>query len=102
VPADIREALEVGFRGVHAWDLLGDASSDGPLDERTRRLIKLGITSAELHQVVALAASIIEGAVHEAMNRCHSERSEESKNNGRGAKAPHLYLIDSSSLRSSE
>lgn len=64
-----------------AWDLLGDASAEGPIDERTRRLIKLGIamgamregavhssarkarglgiTSAELHQVVALAASII-------------------------------------------
>jgi 4-carboxymuconolactone decarboxylase len=64
-----------------AWDLLGDAAKDGPLDEKTQRLIKLGIaigamregavhSSArkaralgigddELHQVVALAASII-------------------------------------------
>jgi len=74
------------FSGVfpklrEAWDILGDASSDGPLDERTQRLIKLGIaigamregavhssarkalglgiTTDELHQVVALAASII-------------------------------------------
>jgi hypothetical protein len=36
-----------------------------------------------------------EGAVHEAMNRCHSERSEESKNNGRGVAAT-TCLIDSS------
>jgi alkylhydroperoxidase/carboxymuconolactone decarboxylase family protein YurZ len=64
-----------------AWDLLGDAAKDGPLDEKTQRLIKLGIaigamregavhssarkargtgaSDAELNQVVALAASII-------------------------------------------
>jgi alkylhydroperoxidase/carboxymuconolactone decarboxylase family protein YurZ len=64
-----------------AWDLLGDAANEGPLDERTARLIKLGIaigamregavhsstrkalaldvTREELDQVVALAASII-------------------------------------------
>lgn len=64
-----------------AWDIMGDASSEGPLDEKTQRLIKLGIAIGamregavhasarkalgmgiavdELHQVVALAASTI-------------------------------------------
>ncbi len=64
-----------------AWDLLGDASREGPFDERTARLVKLGIAIGamregavhssgrkaiamgisrdELNQVVALAASII-------------------------------------------
>ena len=64
-----------------AWDLLGDAAKDGPLDDRTARLVKLGvaigamregavhssarkaraldISSNELNQVVAIASSII-------------------------------------------
>lgn len=64
-----------------AWDLINEAGSDGPLDERTCRLIKLGITigalregavhssarkalgmgitAAELEQVVALAAGTL-------------------------------------------
>jgi 4-carboxymuconolactone decarboxylase len=64
-----------------AWDILGDAANEGPLDERTARLVKLGvaigamregavhssarkaraldITDKELNQVVALASSII-------------------------------------------
>jgi 4-carboxymuconolactone decarboxylase len=64
-----------------AWDSMGDAASEGPLDERTVRLIKLGVaigamregavhsstrkalaldvTREELNQVVASAASII-------------------------------------------
>ena len=64
-----------------AWDLLGDAAAEGPLDEKTQRLIKLGIaigamregavhssvrkarsldiTSEEMNQVVALSASVI-------------------------------------------
>ena len=64
-----------------AWDLLGDAGSDGPMDEKTARLVKLGIsigalresgvhssarkargagaTDEEMRQVVALAASVI-------------------------------------------
>lgn len=64
-----------------AWDLLGDAAKQGPLDDKTARLIKLGIaigamregavhssarkalalgaTREELDQVVALAASIL-------------------------------------------
>lgn len=64
-----------------AWDLLGDAAGAGPLDDRTARLVKLGvaigamregavhssarkaialgITKEELDQVVAIASSII-------------------------------------------
>jgi alkylhydroperoxidase/carboxymuconolactone decarboxylase family protein YurZ len=64
-----------------AWDLMGDAGKNGPLDERTQRLVKLGIaigamregavhssarkalalgvTPEELNQVVALASSVI-------------------------------------------
>jgi 4-carboxymuconolactone decarboxylase len=64
-----------------AWDLLGDAAKDGPLDERAARLVKLGVaigamregavhsgarkakaagaSAEELDQVVAIAASII-------------------------------------------
>jgi 4-carboxymuconolactone decarboxylase len=64
-----------------AWDKLGDAAKDGPLDDRTARLIKLGVaigamregavhssrrkavalgvSPEELDQVVAIAASII-------------------------------------------
>jgi alkylhydroperoxidase/carboxymuconolactone decarboxylase family protein YurZ len=64
-----------------AWDILGDAAKEGPLDDRTARLIKLGVaigamregavhsssrkalalgvTTEELNQVVALASSII-------------------------------------------
>lgn len=64
-----------------AWDILGEAAKDGPLDARTARLIKLGVaigamregavhssarkaialdvTREELDQVVAIAASII-------------------------------------------
>ena len=64
-----------------AWELLGEAGVTGPLDEKTARLIKLGIsigtraegathssvrkalaagaTREELFQVIALAASTI-------------------------------------------
>jgi 4-carboxymuconolactone decarboxylase len=64
-----------------AWDLLGDAAKDGPLDDRVARLVKLGVaigamregavhssarkaralgvTNEELNQVVAVASSII-------------------------------------------
>ena len=64
-----------------AWDLIGQAGDEGPLDEKTRRLIKLGIaigaqregavhasvrkglaqgvTREEMEQVVALAAGTI-------------------------------------------
>jgi alkylhydroperoxidase/carboxymuconolactone decarboxylase family protein YurZ len=64
-----------------AWDQLGDAAKAGPLDDRTARLIKLGVaigamregavhssarkavaldvSREELNQVVAIAASII-------------------------------------------
>lgn len=64
-----------------AWELLGEAGSEGPLDEKTARLVKLGvavgalregavhsnvrralavgISREELEQVVALSASIV-------------------------------------------
>ncbi len=64
-----------------AWDLLGDAGTEGPLDEKTARLVKLavnigamreggvhsavrkarkvGATNDEMRQVIALAASVI-------------------------------------------
>lgn len=64
-----------------AWDLLGEAGQEGPLDARTSRLLKLaiaigagregavhasarkaqamGITAAEMEQVVALAAGTL-------------------------------------------
>jgi 4-carboxymuconolactone decarboxylase len=64
-----------------AWDLLGEGGAEGPLDGKTARLVKLGVsiasrsegathsaarkaraagaTSAEIYQVVALAASTI-------------------------------------------
>ena len=81
-PPKTYEEFSAAFpRLREAWDLLGDAAADGPLDARTARLVKLGIaigamregavhssarkaaalgiTPAELEQVVALAASII-------------------------------------------
>lgn len=64
-----------------AWQAIGEAGTEGPLDERTQRLIKLaiaagamregavhssvrkakamGISREELHQVVALAAGTL-------------------------------------------
>jgi alkylhydroperoxidase/carboxymuconolactone decarboxylase family protein YurZ len=64
-----------------AWDLLGDAGKEGPLDEKSQRLVKLGVAIGamregavhssvrkgraagmsieEMNQIVALASSII-------------------------------------------
>jgi 4-carboxymuconolactone decarboxylase len=42
-----------------AWDLLGDAGKEGPLDERTARLIKLGVAIGAMR----------EGAVHSAARK---------------------------------
>jgi alkylhydroperoxidase/carboxymuconolactone decarboxylase family protein YurZ len=64
-----------------AWEMIHDAGDDGPLDERTRRLVKLavaigalregavrastrkavamGITTTEIEQVIALAAGTL-------------------------------------------
>lgn len=66
---------------MEAWELVYQAGTEGPLDERTRRLVKLGITlgamregathsavrrglaegltRAEIEQVIALAASTL-------------------------------------------
>ncbi len=42
-----------------AWELLGDAGRDGPLDEKIARLVKLGIAIGCLR----------EGAVHSAVRK---------------------------------
>src|SRR5437764_14764365 len=42
-----------------AWEQLGDAGRDGPLDEKTARLVKLGIAVGCLR----------EGAVHSAVRK---------------------------------
>lgn len=42
-----------------AWELLGDAGRDGPLDEKTARLVKLGVAIGCLR----------EGAVHSAVRK---------------------------------
>lgn len=80
-PRAFEEFSEVFPRIREAWDMIGDASADGPLDDKVQRLVKLGIaigamregavhasarkalgmgiTAEELHQVVALAAGTI-------------------------------------------
>lgn len=45
-----------------AWEMLGDAGREGPLDEKTARLIKLGISIGGLR----------EGAVHAAVRKAVS------------------------------
>jgi alkylhydroperoxidase/carboxymuconolactone decarboxylase family protein YurZ len=42
-----------------AWEMLGDAGLDGPLDEKTARLVKLGVAIGCLR----------EGAVHSAVRK---------------------------------
>jgi alkylhydroperoxidase/carboxymuconolactone decarboxylase family protein YurZ len=42
-----------------AWEMLGDAGRGGPLDEKTNRLVKLGIAVGNLR----------EGAVHSAVRK---------------------------------
>lgn len=42
-----------------AWEMLGDAGRDGPLDEKTARLVKLGVAIGGLR----------EGAVHSAVRK---------------------------------
>lgn len=81
-PPKVYEEFSETFPALRqAWDLLGDAAQDGPLDDRTARLVKLGVaigamregavhssarkaralgvTNEELNQVVAVASSII-------------------------------------------
>ena len=45
-----------------AWDLLGDAAKDGPLDPKTARLVKLGIAIGAMR----------EGAVHSSARKAHA------------------------------
>ena len=80
-PKAFRDFAERFPKINQAWNLLGEASDEGPLDAKTRRLIKLavsigvrsegathsavrkalaaGASPDELYQVVALAASTI-------------------------------------------
>ena len=44
---------------AQAWDLLGEGGSEGPLDERASRLVKLGIS----------IATRAEGATHSAVRK---------------------------------
>ena len=81
-PPEAYESFVRRYRKLgEAWDLIGDAGRDGPLDERAARLIKLGVAigamregavragarkaralgipQREIDQVVALAAGTI-------------------------------------------
>ena len=80
-PKTYRKFVENYPKLGQAWDLIAEAGKEGPLDERTCRLIKLGIaigamregavhsgvrkavgmgiSSEELEQVVALAAGTL-------------------------------------------
>jgi alkylhydroperoxidase/carboxymuconolactone decarboxylase family protein YurZ len=44
---------------AHAWELTAEAAAEGPLDERTRRLVKLGMAMAAMR----------EGAVHSGVRK---------------------------------
>ena len=80
-PRAYRDFVERYPKLGEAWDRIGEAGAEGPLDERTTRLIKLGIamgamrtgavrsgvrkardlgiTAEELEQVVALTAGTL-------------------------------------------
>lgn len=80
-PRAYRQFVEGHPKLGAAWDLIAEAGADGPLDERTQRLVKLGIamgamrpgsvhsgvrkalamgiSAAEIQQVVALAAGTV-------------------------------------------
>ena len=54
-----------------AWDLLGDAAKEGPLDEKTQRLIKLGIAIGAMR----------EGAVHSSVRKAHAAGASDAEMN---------------------
>ncbi len=58
-PATYRELVRRFPSLGRAWELCGEAGREGPLDERTARLIKLGMSMAALR----------EGAVHSGVRR---------------------------------
>jgi alkylhydroperoxidase/carboxymuconolactone decarboxylase family protein YurZ len=80
-PRTYREFVATYPRLGEAWDVAREAENDGPLDEKTRRLVKLGVaagamrrgavtsaarkaraagaTDGEVEQVVALAATTL-------------------------------------------
>ncbi len=45
-----------------AWDLLGEAAKNGPLDEKTARLVKLGVAIGAMR----------EGAVHSSVRKARA------------------------------
>ena len=58
-PAAFREFITRYPDLGRAWELMGQAGKDGPLDERTARLIKLGIAIGAMR----------EGAVHSGVRK---------------------------------
>jgi len=80
-PRQHREFIERFPKLGEAWDAIHEAEAQGPLDPRTARLVKLavaigalkegavhaaarkalgaGVTAADMHQVVALAAATL-------------------------------------------
>lgn len=50
-PPTTHQAFSERFpRLRQAWDLIGEAGKQGPLDERTVRLVKLGIAIGAMHE----------------------------------------------------
>lgn len=47
---------------AEAWERLGEAGKEGPLDERTARLVKLGVAIGAMR----------EGAVHSNVRKAHA------------------------------
>jgi 4-carboxymuconolactone decarboxylase len=58
-PATFIEFTQRYPKLAHAWKLTGEASEEGPLDEKTQRLVKLAIAIGTLR----------EGAVHSAVRK---------------------------------
>ena len=58
-PAAFREFITRYPDLGHAWELMGQAGKDGPLDDTTARLIKLGIAIGAMR----------EGAVHSGVRK---------------------------------
>ena len=71
-PATFNEFSETFPTLRKAWDLLGDAAKEGPLDDRTARLVKLGIAAAAA------------GARLELLIPRRSRRREQLRNGERG------------------
>ncbi|HEY3355760.1 MAG TPA: carboxymuconolactone decarboxylase family protein [Polyangia bacterium] len=59
LPETYRQIVTRFPKLAEAWDLTAAAGADGPLDERTRRLVKLGMAMAAMR----------EGAVHSGVRK---------------------------------